>query len=242
VTQAALSPPPKRRPGRAPEDRRRAWIAALVVPLVLGPAWAAALGRWPALGSVSGLVLLLLLAASTITDLRRRRIPNWATYPALAWALALNGLVSLAGLVAPPDVADSVQGALSAGLEGFGESVTGAAACFIPMVIIYGIAGGGAGDVKLATAIGALVGPRLGVMILISSYIVAGVNAAGLAIWKVGPGTLAAGLARSIGSAVWPHRIGRPSPGQERILREPIPLAASFAAGTAVTLWWAYFR
>ncbi len=31
---------------------------------------------------------MLLLAATSYTDLRWRRIPNWATYTALAWALA----------------------------------------------------------------------------------------------------------------------------------------------------------
>jgi hypothetical protein len=56
------------------------------------------------LSSLAGLVLILLLVTVTLIDLTRRRIPNWATYPAAAWALALP----LLGALVPADAAVSI--------------------------------------------------------------------------------------------------------------------------------------
>src|SRR5262245_119482 len=117
------------KPTRGPtvSPRRRAWWAALVVPLVLGPAWAA-LGQLVLpgqfLSSWAGLVLLLLLGVCTGTDLARHKVPNWATYPALGWAVALNA----AGAALLPGAAGFL------GAVGLSSCLLGASVCFAIML------------------------------------------------------------------------------------------------------------
>lgn len=86
-----------------------------------------------------------LLAA--VWDLRKRRIPNALTFPLLVvgliWAGWFGGLVSLA--------------------EAAGACVILA----LPYVILFVFAGGGAGDAKLMGAIGAWLGLRQGLAVLV---------------------------------------------------------------------------
>lgn len=93
-----------------------------------------------------GVVILASLAAA-FTDIRSHTIPNRLTLPLLAagmaWAVWLGGLY------------------------GFLESV---AACFVvalPFVILFVIAGGGAGDAKLMGAVGAWLGLINGIITLV---------------------------------------------------------------------------
>src|SRR4051794_29294718 len=77
-------------------DRRIRWMAALLMPLVIGPIW---LLSWRThggqIGTLSGLVLVALLGTSAITDLYGQRIYNWATYSAIFWAFAINFVSSI---------------------------------------------------------------------------------------------------------------------------------------------------
>src|SRR3954452_20112624 len=85
------------------------------------------------------ILILVVVAIAVVTDIRRRRIYNVLTFPAMALGIVLNTVLhGGAGLLL------SVTGLL-----------LGAAIFFIP-----GAAGGrGAGDLKLLAAIGALGGP-----------------------------------------------------------------------------------
>src|SRR5262249_45056480 len=153
----------------------------------LAPLWVRAVGRpeaAPFLGTWAGLVLALLVAACACTDLAWRKIPNWATYPALLWAVLLNAFAALApgvaGAPAWPGVDPTLHGAGAPGLlghVGLGWCLLGAVACFVVMFFIYRLAGGGAGDVKLAAALGALLGLEGGLTALVFTYIAAGVAA-----------------------------------------------------------------
>lgn len=222
----------------APTDPRRlAWLAALVTPLILGPVWVLTVGRllpdrMP--GTLAGFVAVGLLLTCSLTDLRWHKVPNWATYSAFFWALLLNAYASLAD--AGPGFADDGQPtpAQWLGALGFGASLAGAAVCFIIMFFIYRLAGGGAGDVKLAAALGALTGVEEGIAILICTYIVAAVAMLSWAIWTVGPLHLAASLGRRLGAFLLPLWVAPPTAEQELLLHRKVPLALFFALGTAL--------
>ncbi len=109
-----------------------------------------------------GALLLALLAG--ITDFRSRRIPNWLTVPAFALGVASNTyFYGWAGLKA------SLLGAL----VGLG--------LLLPFVLLRSL---GAGDWKLAGALGAFTGSSLLINLLLLSVLVAGVMAIMLIIYK----------------------------------------------------------
>src|ERR1700690_3608510 len=109
-----------------------------------------------------GAVLLALIAAWT--DFRSRRIPNWLTVPGMligvAANLALNGWSGL-----------------KASLLGVGLGLI----LLLPFVLLRSL---GAGDWKLAGALGAFTGPVLLTDLLLGSVFVAGVMAVALIIYK----------------------------------------------------------
>lgn len=111
---------------------------------------------------VAGALLLALIAGWT--DLRTRRIPNWLTVPA-----------ALAGLLANFAVGRC---------EGLKESLLGIAlglALLLPFVLVRSL---GAGDWKLAGALGSFTGPTQLMDLLIVSVFVAGAMALALVIYK----------------------------------------------------------
>jgi len=111
---------------------------------------------------LAGAVLLSLLAA--VTDLRSRRIPNWLTVPGLLIGVAANTTLG--------------------GWSGLAASLKGAAvglALLLPFVLLRSL---GAGDWKLAAALGAFAGPKVLVDLLLGSVLVAGVMAVALVIYK----------------------------------------------------------
>jgi prepilin peptidase CpaA len=111
---------------------------------------------------LAGAVLLSLIAG--YTDLRSRRIPNWLTVPGLLIGVAASTALG--------------------GWTGFKTSLLGAAiglALLLPFVLLRSL---GAGDWKLAGALGAFAGPSLLVNLLMGSVFVAGLMAVGLVIYK----------------------------------------------------------
>lgn len=88
--------------------------------------------------TLSGLAAAILLAAAFLTDVRWQRIPNALT-GGFFWAGCLYGL-------------------LTGGWQQLIESLLGAAAGFLPLLLLYMLKGIGAGDVKLFGAIGAWLG------------------------------------------------------------------------------------
>ncbi|MFY9743643.1 MAG: A24 family peptidase [Candidatus Sulfotelmatobacter sp.] len=113
------------------------------------------------------IVLAPALAVALIagwTDWRSRRIPNWLTVPALLIGVLLNGLTGGWG-----GVKTSLLGA------GLGLLV------LLPFVLLRSL---GAGDWKLAGALGAFVGWEALITLLIGSMFVAGLMALILVIYK----------------------------------------------------------
>ena len=231
------------------QSRRRAWLVALAMPPTLGLGWAIGADQWfPShiLGTLTGFVLLVLLGVCTYKDLTQAKIPNWATYPAFLWALAINVAASLwepfeqtAGEGAGP----TKTWVRLLGAVGLDQCLLGAVVCFGIMLFVYRLAGGGAGDVKLAAAIGALLGVERGLNVLIVSYIVAAVAIMSWVIWTNGPVPLLKAVGRLVGSFFLPLWIARPNPEDQKLLQSPVPLAVFFAVGTlavvgGVTIEW----
>lgn len=103
-------------------------------------------------------------AVAVVTDLRRRRIPNALTVPAVVVGLAANAFVAgLAGL-----------GWATAGL------LIGGSLFLVPVTL----GGMGAGDLKLLAALGALGGPGFAVWCAIYASIIGGVMAVAVLLMK----------------------------------------------------------
>ena len=100
-----------------------------------------------------------------MTDIASRRIPNWLTYSAMLVGIAGHALLQgWHGLVS----------ALVGGL------ISGGA--FLVFFLVHAM---GAGDVKLITAVGCLVGgPRLAIEVLLAAAIAGGIIAIILALWQ----------------------------------------------------------
>jgi prepilin peptidase CpaA len=112
---------------------------------------------------VLGLAVALAIAAG-LMDWRSRRIPNWLTVPGLLVGIAANSIAS--GF-----------GGLKTSLLGAGLGLL----LLLPFVFVRSL---GAGDWKLAGALGAFVGPSMLVDLLAISVLVAGTMALGLVIYK----------------------------------------------------------
>jgi prepilin peptidase CpaA len=110
-----------------------------------------------------GLAVLLALLAGW-TDWRSRRIPNWLTVPGFFFGLTVN------------TVAGGWLG-LKIALLGAGLGLL----VLLPFVLVRSL---GAGDWKLAGALGAFVGPGALLNLLMVSIFIAGVMALGLVIYK----------------------------------------------------------
>lgn len=224
-----------------PKTAAARWTTALLFPAVLGPAWCFALQRnGGRLGTLTGLVLVGALVTSAITDIRRQRIYNWVTYSAALWAIAINLVATFAagsdGSFLPSLEPASVIGPPALGGIGIGECLAGGALCFFVTLIGYDLSGGGAGDVKLAGVIGALLGVHAGIFAIGYSYVVAGVAIIAWSAWTHGPFTLAMiGLRRVVRylTPFWPHVS---SEEEQKIMLTPVPLGPYFAIGTLLVI------
>jgi Flp pilus assembly protein protease CpaA len=213
----------------AHRSRRRAWLAALLGPAVILPVW---LIPWNAFGrhlpiTFLGTLAAVLTCAAAVCDLGWRKIPNWATYSALAWALVANAACALAA-------SDALAQRL--GVVGLRDALLGAAAMFLGALVLFTLTGGGAGDVKLITAIGGLFGPAAGVDVVLYGFVAAGAGCVMWALWRHGPLAVLRAMGRMIGSVLLPLWVDAPTCEQGRLLRLPIPLAPFFALGTLLVL------
>jgi prepilin peptidase CpaA len=93
-----------------------------------------------------GTVLGASLAAA-LFDARSRRIPNWLTGSMLAAGLAHAALVG--------------------GLPGLADSASACVLLALPYVLLFAVAGGGAGDAKLMGALGSWLGLVYGTALLV---------------------------------------------------------------------------
>ena len=164
------------------------WAAALLFPLVVGPIWCLAWhshgGR---LGTLSGLVLLGALVTSAITDFNRHRIYNWTTYSAFLWALIINVVASTTSLrqrvARCRPSRRPASSAPNARRRGDWRVPGRRGVCFLITLFGYDLSGGGAGDVKIAAVIGALLGLHDGIFAVAYSYMVAAIAIIAWSTW-----------------------------------------------------------
>jgi prepilin peptidase CpaA len=107
---------------------------------------------------------LLTAIGAGLLDWRYRRIPNWLTVSGLVAGIAVNS--ALFGWT-------GVKSALLGTALGLG--------LLLPFVLVRSL---GAGDWKLAGALGACLGPRQLIAVLMGTILVAGVMALAVVIWK----------------------------------------------------------
>ena len=145
------------------------------------------------------------------TDWRSRRIPNWLTVPALLAGIAANSLA-----LGWPGAKESLLGA------GLGLGL------LLPFVLIRSL---GAGDWKLAGALGAFLGPSRLITVLMGTILVAGLMAVALIIWKKRVRQTLRNLAHILASLFTLHL-----PGPEVSLDNPESAKIPFGVAMAVTV------
>lgn len=144
-------------------------------------------------------------------DWRYRRIPNWLTVSGLAAGIAVNTvLYRWLGLKV----------ALLGALLGLG--------LLLPFVLIRSL---GAGDWKLAGALGACLGARQLLSVLVGTILVAGVMALGLVIWKGRLKRTLQNMAHLLAALFSLHM-----PGSEVSLDDPQSTKIPFGVAMALTV------
>lgn len=160
--------------------------------------------------AIVGLCVALALSAG-ITDWRWRRIPNWLTVPGLLVGLTVN--------------------ALAAGWPGLKASLLGAGLgllLLLPFVFLRSL---GAGDWKLAGAVGAFVGPGVLADLLMASVLVAGIMAVALVIYKRRLVQTLRNIGHLLASLLTFHM-----PGAEVSLDNPESLKVPYGVALALTV------
>ena len=116
-----------------------------------------------------GLLAAVLVAAS-VTELRRGKIYNWLTYPAILAGLAFG----------------TVRGAVEAGSawDGFVSHAAGFGLGFGVLFLAYLLGGMGGGDVKLMGAVGAFLGWPAALYATFYSFLVGAALGLVLMVWR----------------------------------------------------------
>jgi prepilin peptidase CpaA len=156
-------------------------------------------------------VVVLAVALAVIAgwmDWRSRRIPNWLTVPGLLVGVLVNGLAG-----GWPGVKTSLLGA------GLGLVL------LLPFVFLRSL---GAGDWKLAGAVGAFVGWDVLLNLLVLSVFVAGIMAVGLVIYKRRLRQTLRNMGRMLASLLTFHM-----PGAEVSLDNPQSLKVPYGVALA---------
>jgi prepilin peptidase CpaA len=163
----------------------------------------------PQFGPWIAAVLIAIIAG--VLDWRYRRIPNWLTVSGLAAGVVINTV-----LYRWPGLKTALLGALL----GLG--------LLLPFVLIRSL---GAGDWKLAGALGACLGPRQLISVLVATILVAGVMALALVIWKGRLTRTLRNIAHLV-SALFSLRM----PGSEVSLDDPQSVKIPFGVAMALAV------
>jgi len=164
------------------------------------------------------IVLLTFLVAVAYTDLAHGKAYDWCTLPAMGLGLLLA----------------TVLGGVSHGNANLVDSLLGLLVGGGVFGLFFFLGGFGAGDVKVAAAIGALKGWRFAVEMTVYAALVGGIMALGLLVWK---GQLWHGLRDTAKAAV---RLGRAEKHLEA--ESPARLTVPYGVAISVGTLWVWFR
>jgi prepilin peptidase CpaA len=154
---------------------------------------------------------VLIALCAGVWDWRYRRIPNWLTVSGLVAGIAVNvGISGWAGL----------KTSLLGALLGLG--------LLLPFVLLRSL---GAGDWKLAGALGASLGPHELVTVLMGSVLVAGVMALVVVIWRKRLIQTLRNIVRMLAALLSLHM-----PGPEVSLDSPQSTKIPFGVAMALTV------
>jgi prepilin peptidase CpaA len=157
------------------------------------------------------ILAVLVAMVAGFLDWRYRRIPNWLTVSGLAAGVAANTILyRWAGLKT------ALLGTLLA------------LALLLPFVLVRSL---GAGDWKLAGALGACLGPRQLLSVLMGTIVVAGVMALAVVIWKGRLKQTLLNIAHLLAAFV-----SLRMPGSEVSLDDPQSTKIPFGVAMAVTV------
>lgn len=176
-----------------------------------------------AAGWLMGTCLAVTLLVASWIDTKTRLIPNRLTYPLVLFGIAGNLIMSLLG-------SDEL-----AGVVGVDESLKGFGLCFALMLLLFLLNATGGGDVKLATAIGAFLGPQAGLMAIAWCHVLAGIF---VLVWMLSRLDLLRLLRNSRHYLLACFFAGRLMPiawDLSSVGKKRIPMAAFFTLGVLIT-------
>ncbi|MCD4825250.1 MAG: prepilin peptidase [Phycisphaerae bacterium] len=114
-------------------------------------------------------VLAVVLVVAAVTDVRRGKIYNWTTYPAIV--IGLVGHLCMGGLTGTAGESDRP------GAMGLLGALAGLAAGFGPLLLAWLAGGIGGGDAKIMAAVGSLTGWRFALTAIFYGFAVAAIMA-----------------------------------------------------------------
>lgn len=175
---------------------------------------------------------MVMSAVAATTDANSRLIPNWITYTGILWGLGINGYQTWFGN-------ESVGQML--GAIGLSDSLAGFAGLFFGLLVIFSFSGGGAGDVKLAGAIGSFLGLKVGFEAILISFVCCAVIVLGRTIIERAFPRLHRPADRQNDNAPLSNVDGVEMSNREDVaeispFQASIPLAPFFAIGTLACL------
>jgi prepilin peptidase CpaA len=190
---------------------------------------------------------MIVVLVASVTDLRSRRIPNLLVLPFLGAGILVSPwradwTVVRKGLWMPRDWFGFRQGVWPGSGPGFSwhgleQSIEGVGLGFLLFGILYWKFGMGAGDVKLAAAIGAWVGPQQLFLALFFTSLAGGIMVLGwMAYLKIFKG-LARGAADLIFGRKEKEMQDVPENDIASLLKRSIPYAPAIAVGTFVSFF-----
>lgn len=160
---------------------------------------------------------MIALSVATFTDLRSRIIPNWLVLPFL-----------LAGITVS---------IWYGGWHGAGQSLMGLGLGILIYGVLFWMGSMGAGDVKLAAAIGAWIGPSQLFFALFATAIAGGIMVLG---WAALAGFLP-DLFKGTGNLIFGRKKGDSEPAEKLVLSNPrtrkMPYAPAIALGTLISFF-----
>ena len=153
-------------------------------------------------------VCVIASAVAAVIDLRTRTIPNWLTLP-----------MPLLGIVVHT---------VSLGVDGMWVATLGCLLCLAPTYFLFARGALGGGDVKLFAGFGALLGPRDGLEVELTAFVLVAIYALWTTAWHGRLGALLRASCQASLHLVAPARFVRPSGAQHESVE--LPMGAAIVA------------
>ena len=166
-------------------------------------------------------IALVIAAAAAVLDVRHARIPNWLTFPGIVSGVVLRGLLL--------------------GWKGAGSAVLGCLLAGGVFLLFYLVHAMGAGDVKLAAAIGSLLGPVDAVVMLLATALCGGVLAIVYALYQHRIRSTVTNLGAVLRFHAWAGMKAHPELNLDNPVALRMPYGLAIAAGTLyafLAVWW----